>query len=46
MLKEKSRHALKHVLDENTALCDLFVNLELFVIRCDEENHCMEGRRR
>ena len=30
----------EHVLDENAALGDLFVDDELLVIGSDEENHC------
>ena len=30
---------LEHVLDEDAALGDLLVDDELFIVRCDEENH-------
>lgn len=40
----RSRHALKHVLDEDTALCNLLVDLKFLVIRSDEKNHSVEGR--
>jgi hypothetical protein len=35
----------KHVLDENTALDDLFIGVKLFIVRSDEEDHFLKGAR-
>jgi hypothetical protein len=35
----ETRHTLKHVLDEDAALNDLLVGVELFVIGSDEKDH-------
>lgn len=41
----KGDFTFEHVLDENAALDDFLVGVELFVVGCYEEDHCGEGLR-